>query len=243
MSPLTSPAGTRTATDGRSTRWERHRLERRRALVQAALRAIREHGAGVGMEEMAAAAGTSKTVLYRHFGGRTGLYLAIVEHVDHQILEDLRASLHDRGGDLVGLVAATADGYLSLVERDPEIARFVITRPLADEPLQDDPLQTISTRVAEVVAAALRERVGVTDGPGGADDPAFDVWAQALVGMVRGVSDAWLATHPRRPRAAVVADVVGLVRAFHAAPEPLDDPGAAVPATPHADRTRKVRTP
>ena len=34
------------------------------------------------MDEIAAEAGTSKTVLYRHFADRAGLYLAVVESVD-----------------------------------------------------------------------------------------------------------------------------------------------------------------
>lgn len=217
-----------TAADGRSTRWEQHRLERRRSLVQAALRAIRAHGAGVGMEEMAAEAGTSKTVLYRHFGGRTGLYLAIVEHVDHQILGDLAHALNasdDGSADaaptgstpVTGLLSAVADGYLSLVERDPEIARFVITRPLADQPLDQDPLFTISARVAGVIETTLRERHADAD----IAPEAYGVWAHGLVGLVRGVSDAWVVSTPRRPRREVVADIIALADAMHTLQDPI----------------------
>ena len=49
--------------DGRSTRWDQHRATRRRELVEATLRAIRRHGAGVGMDEHAAMAGTSNTLI------------------------------------------------------------------------------------------------------------------------------------------------------------------------------------
>ena len=49
-------------TDGRSARWEVHRQERRKALVESAIRTIRSRGATVGMDELAADAGTSKTV-------------------------------------------------------------------------------------------------------------------------------------------------------------------------------------
>ena len=51
------------AIDGRDTRWDQHRADRRRALVSDALRAIRVSGPGVGMEEIAARAVTSKTVI------------------------------------------------------------------------------------------------------------------------------------------------------------------------------------
>ena len=77
-----------TNVDGRDTRWAQHRAQRRRELVEAALRAIRRHGPGVGMDEISAEAGTSKTVVYRHFRDRTGLYAAVVESVDHRDRKD-----------------------------------------------------------------------------------------------------------------------------------------------------------
>ena len=80
---------TDTTPDGRSSRWDEHRLARRQELVEATLHAIREHGAGVGMDEVAATARTSKTVFYRHFTDRAGLYTAVAERVDATIIRDL----------------------------------------------------------------------------------------------------------------------------------------------------------
>ncbi|GMA37534.1 TetR/AcrR family transcriptional regulator [Demequina litorisediminis] len=118
------------AIDGRDTRWDQHRTQRRRELVSDALRAIRVHGPGVGMDEIATRAGTSKTVIYRHFGDRAGLYAAVVESVHAYIrdgvTEALQASEH---GDLAHLTDTLADGYLGLVERDPYIYRFVMNGP------------------------------------------------------------------------------------------------------------------
>ena len=56
--------------DRRDSRWDEHRKARRRELVDAALTAVGRHGAGVGMDEIAATAGTSKTAVYRHFADR-----------------------------------------------------------------------------------------------------------------------------------------------------------------------------
>src|SRR5688572_14912533 len=100
--------------DGRDARWTQHRAQRRRELVQSTLRAIRRQGPAVGMDEIAAEAGTSKTVIYRHFGGRTGLYLAVVEAVDEVILQDLHATMSGTDPeDVVGLVRAMVGSYLS----------------------------------------------------------------------------------------------------------------------------------
>jgi AcrR family transcriptional regulator len=122
--------------DGRDTRWTEHRVLRRNELVESTLRAIRHRGATVSIDEIAAEAGTSKPVFYRHFGDRPGLYRAVVEKVAQFILDDLRASVGwERTDDLSALVRDLAHSYLRLVQRDPEIYRFVMSRPLVDDDL------------------------------------------------------------------------------------------------------------
>src|SRR5438067_12547710 len=49
-------AGEGPQVDGRTRRWEGYRATRRAELVDAAIRAIRRHGAGLGMEDVAAEA-------------------------------------------------------------------------------------------------------------------------------------------------------------------------------------------
>ena len=77
--------------DRRNSRWDDHRRARRQEIVDAAIAAVGRHGPGVGMEEIAAEAGTSKTVVYRHFGDRAELYLAVCNRVASQLLPKLRA--------------------------------------------------------------------------------------------------------------------------------------------------------
>lgn len=117
-----------TTTDGRATRWAEHNLARRTELVEATLRAIRKHGHTVGMEEIAASAGTSKTVFYRHFGDRNGLYAAVVESVHTFIRGNLDRPL-SAALPPADLVTELADAYLAVVEGDVEIYRFVTNRP------------------------------------------------------------------------------------------------------------------
>ena len=80
------------------------------------------------MEEIAAEAGTSKTVFYRHFQDRSGLYHAVTEHVDQLIMRDVTAAVRpglDRTQAWLGspqdFLAAAIEAYLQLVEDDPEI--------------------------------------------------------------------------------------------------------------------------
>ncbi|HET8599753.1 MAG TPA: TetR family transcriptional regulator [Segeticoccus sp.] len=219
--------------DGRDARWAAHRRSRRRELVEAALRAVREHGAGVGMDEIAAAASTSKTVVYRHLGDRAGLHAAVVAAVDEQILGDLHAAMDARAGagrtgdarllalteDPQGLVAALVDCYLRLVERDPEVYRFVVTRPARSEPREapepptDDPLTGLTHRIADELAAIFAARLRAQ----GRDPAPAGTWAHGMVGLVRAATDAWLDGPDRLSRAEVVAHVSALAGAGLAA--------------------------
>lgn len=183
------------ATDGRTVRWARHREERRRGLVDATIRAIRRHGATVGMDDIAAEAGTSKTVIYRHFEDRAGLYRAVAQRVDARVVGGIAAALERSsaaGKDPRELISSTVDAYLELVESDTELYRFVVNRPIVDRPLPDDPVGELVGHVTDQLSRLLDGRLGGE--PRHAPDPATTrVWAVALVGSVQAVADDWLA--------------------------------------------------
>ncbi|GAB3623358.1 TetR/AcrR family transcriptional regulator [Mariniluteicoccus endophyticus] len=178
--------------DGRALRWAEHNEARRKELADSALRAIRAHGAGVGMDEIAAEAQTSKTVVYRHFGDRAGLYRAVAAKVERRITRQIRAAL-DEHDDTRALIAAVTDAYLSLVEADPEVYRFVLRPPLVEGPVADAEVFGITGRVAEVLAERLEPVIGAARAP---------TWATAVVGSVHACANQWMA-HPAsttRPR-------------------------------------------
>lgn len=186
--------------DGRATRWEEHNAQRRRELVAATLRAIRAHGPGVGMDEVAAVAGTSKTVLYRHFGGRAGLYAAVVESVHEYIGSQLSVPLANADRLAPGeLVRELTDAYLQVVERDPEIYQFVITRPLGEDPVED-PVTGITGRIGNEMADAFRVWLLAE----GLDPRPANTWGHGVVGFIWAISDKWITTGHQRPRADIV---------------------------------------
>lgn len=196
------------AVDGRSSRWDKHRAKRRTELVEATLRAIRSRGASVGMDDIAALAGTSKTVYYRHFTDRAGLYGAVAERVNAIILRDITRAVGDlsvfttpRDDSASGaadssprdLLAAAVDSYLALVEHDPEVYRFIVAAPLVPPSERTETIDLASTvnqamalQIGGLIAAALATA-------GRSIEPAA-TWGHAVVGMVRAAGDEWLRT-------------------------------------------------
>jgi AcrR family transcriptional regulator len=199
------------APDGRSTRWQRHRVERREQLVDAAIRAIRKHGASVGMDEIAAEAGTSKTVVYRHFVDRAGLYRAVAGRVDERVVGNIAHSLERstearNARDARELIASTVDAYLALVESDTELYRFFVNRPTVDRPLTDDPIGTTMGHVTDQLTGLLQTSFNASH----VDPARARVWAIALVGSVQAVADDWLTSTDRTPRPELVASLTEL---------------------------------
>lgn len=220
--------------DGRDARWEQHREQRRAALVDATIRAIRKHGAGVGMDDIAAEAGTSKTVVYRHFEDKAGLYRAVAARIDARVVRNVGAALARTNSPTDAppagpreVVASTVEAYLSLVESDTEVYRFVVTRPLVDRPLPDDPVDETVVQVADQLTRLLLDSLTAP----GTDPSRARTWAIALVGAVRAVADDWLATPStdRAPRAAVVESLTEL--AWHGLAPALAAPTPLAPTT------------
>jgi AcrR family transcriptional regulator len=192
--PQTKIAHTR---DRRDSRWDDHRRARRQELVDATISAVGKHGAGVGMEEIAAEAGTSKTVVYRHFADRAELHLAVCNRVASQLLPKLRTAIESHSHPRE-MVAAAIDTYLAFLEADPQLYRFVvhpqpIDGPARSSPTGPDPLSSLSDLVGEQAAAAIT----VALQQAGHDPAAAAPWGHGVVGMVRAAADWWLrAEHP-----------------------------------------------
>jgi len=174
------------ARDRRSSRWDEHRRARRLELIDATLAAVGKHGAGVGMEEIAAEARTSKTVVYRHFADRNELHLAVCNRVASQLLPKLRASMENNSHPRA-MVAAAIDTYLAFIEADPELYRFVVRSAALDRPT-GNPIDRLSDLVGQQAAAA----VSVALQQAGRDPAAAAPWGHGVVGLVRSAADWWL---------------------------------------------------
>ena len=217
--------------DRRDSRWDEHRRARREQLVEATLIAVGRHGAGVGMEEIAAAAGTSKTVVYRHFADRSELYVAVCARVAEQLVRKLREAMgssdHPRQ-----MVSAAVETYLAFIEADPEVYRFVVGHTLVDRPGSPDsdgtdPISSLSDLIGDEVGALVAAALTSAGQPTAAAAP----WGHGVIGLVRAAADWWLRADRPMPRAELAASLTDLAwTGLRGVVTP--SPSTAVPASP-----------
>src|SRR3954469_11564645 len=178
---------------------------KREQLLDAADRVVQREGSAATMNLIAAEAGITKPILYRHFGDKVGLYRALADrHID-QLLDRLRAALATRGG-LQVRTRATVDAYLAAVEEQPQVYRFLVERAAVEEPDVRGQVAGFVRRFGDELALGIRSEPELGD----VDPDRAVIWAHAIAGMVQATGDWWLG-HPEVPRQAVVDQLVSLL--------------------------------
>jgi AcrR family transcriptional regulator len=180
---------------------------RRDQLLEAADRVVQRDGSAATMNVIAAEAGITKPILYRHFGDKGGLYRALAERYTDQLLERLRGALATRGG-LGNRTRATIDAYLASVEERPQVYRFLVERAAVEEPDVRGQVAGFVRRFGDELAAGI----GAEPELAGIDRVRAVVWAHGIAGMVQAAGDWWL-DHPEVPRVDVVDELATLLLA------------------------------
>lgn len=85
MEPM--PSDQTTATDTRPTQRRLGRAERRQQIIDAATRAFDREGgyAHTSLDDVAATAGVTRMILYRHFDSKTDLYAAVIDRAAERL--------------------------------------------------------------------------------------------------------------------------------------------------------------
>ena len=176
-------------TDGRSTRWQKHRDERRRELLRSVRLVVAEHGDDLSMEQISDATGTSKSVLYRYFTDRAGLQAAMGEWAMGVIVRSLdeaaAASAKGEGSAAAQeSLAAMIRAFVTLAGNSPNVYRFCDTAVNRFAPEE-------TGGFFNSVAGQLAERLGLSG-------EQARLWSAGAIGFVRAATETWL-SRPDRP--------------------------------------------
>ena len=176
-----------------ATAIEQRRQARREELIEAALRTLARAGPAASMEAIAAEAGVTKPILYRHFGDQAGLAGALAQ----RYLAELEAELAPHAQlDLRAQTAAQLDAGLRVVERHPGLYEYITHQRGFERAAEEaGPLNAgFEAFVTAVLANA------------GLDTRAAGPWAHAMAGLFHSSTLWWI-----RTRAMSREDFVGYI--------------------------------
>jgi AcrR family transcriptional regulator len=226
--------------DGRSSRWQAHREERRRELIKSARRAVHALGSDASMEDIAGAAGTSKSVFYRYFGDKAGLQQAVGEVVLDQMQRRIREAAQTAHTPREGLLAMVA-AYLQMAATSPNVYTFVtrhaVTEADGDTASSADSgaLGHFFEAVAEMIATPMRSHLG------GGNEAVIGYWPKAAIGLVRNAGEQWLNTpdSPAKPGQEAMARLITAWLCVGIAPELSQSGTRKVSSTKHSVSTNE----
>ncbi|GAA2911303.1 TetR family transcriptional regulator [Streptomyces mexicanus] len=157
-------------------------------------------GPQASMNAIAAEAGITKPILYRHFGDKGGLYAALAQRHTDALLDSLRAAL-DAPAERRERVESTLDTYLAAIEARPQVYRFLMHPAEGGQGGDQGGDQGFDVgkhsapllrRMGEELAQVIEERLDL--GPN--SQQLARVWGHGIVGMMHAAGDWWLGERP-----------------------------------------------
>ena len=195
----------------RSARAPQRRLpaSKRRALIlEAALAAFAAHGYdGASMDEIAAAAGVSKAVVYDHVASKRDLYMELLEAIRSELVSVVETALEEDGTSGETRVRVAVEAFFRYVEEHPQACRllFLEVEGPAVSALGRELEERIATRMAATLGAAPQLFAGHRQ-----RDRQLYILAELLKSALQGLASWWYA-HPELPREDLVERSVALV--------------------------------
>jgi AcrR family transcriptional regulator len=179
--------------------------QRREVILAAAAETFARSGYHrAALEDIAAAAGISKALIYEHFPSKRELHASLLDAHSAEIFRRLEAGV-ERGESGEERLRNGIDAFLGFVEERREAWRALF-RDAAD-PEVADVVRRVQERASAVIAGLIAADADVAGDPA-LDDPAerrlrIEIRAQLLSGAVQSLA-TWWHGHREVPRAALV---------------------------------------
>ena len=177
--------------------------QRRAKIEQAAARLFAQRGyAATKLDDIAAAAGVTKPMLYRHFESKKALHLALLaKHRDELLgrMVETAGSQEPLGSRLPVIL----DAWFGYVEEHPYAWRMLFRDTTGDPEIQAFHVELHAS--ARAVTAGLIESSNEIAVPAGEVEPLAELIRSATTGLA-----LWWLDHPEVPRA-VLVDVMARV--------------------------------
>jgi AcrR family transcriptional regulator len=187
--------------------------KRRASILSAAAGAFAERGyAATSMDDVAAAAGITRLVVYRHFESKGALYIAVLERVSHRLAEEfakeIATPMRTGRASVLALMRVGREDPAAFAllwrhaAREPEFADYTSRFHRAIVQLVAEMLATVDigderrmewaaeTLVSYVVGAVLH---WLDAGPSSGDDETVDQISASLPAVI----EAWATVHRR----------------------------------------------
>ncbi|MFM9377362.1 TetR/AcrR family transcriptional regulator [Gordonia sp. VNK21] len=179
------------------------RSARRRQLMEAASEIFVERGYhSAGMDEIAAAAGVSKPVLYQHFPSKLDLYIAVVDSHAEKLVSDVNRALltttdnHQR-------VRAAVGAFFDFIDEDNSGYRLIFSSDAKDP--------AVIRRVEGATEACVDAVHGLVMTDSGLDPYRSRMLAAGLVGASQTNARYWLEANRPIDKASAVETTVTLL--------------------------------
>ena len=194
--------------DGRRSRWELHKLQRRGQILDAAIAVLEESPAGahVHVQQVADRAGVARPVLYRHFEDREDLDRA----VQGRVVELLRAEVEPMvtpDGTIQEIILRIVEAYVHWAAEHPALHHVVEqSGPATSEP---SAVQIAISDIAQQVQGLISLAVQMLDVElGEGEAAALDPLVFGLVGQAFATTRRWASRTPREPSPEALAKML-----------------------------------
>ncbi len=166
------------------------------------------------MDAIAAEAGLTKPVVYKHFGDKAGLSAAVSSRVADDLVAKVTAALGSQvetaSEDPRAVIAITVKAFVEFVESDPELFSFLLYPSAGRTPTED--IRSLIEAIAVPMEPILAEAANVV----GDEIPAgIALRARAVLGLAYTSVDWWIrGGRDRMERGELLTTLTALVLAI-----------------------------